>query len=65
MQKKKVKFNIKKHREKANISQTELARALGVSHSAVGKWDSGQSYPRADMLPRIATVLHCSVSDFF
>jgi transcriptional regulator with XRE-family HTH domain len=65
VQKKKIKLNIKKYREKANISQSELARALGVSHSAVGKWDSGQGFPRADMLPRIATVLHCDIADFF
>lgn len=65
MQKKPIKLNIKKYREKANLSQSELARALGVSHTAVSKWDLGVSYPRADMLPRIATVLHCNVADFF
>ncbi len=65
MQKKKMKLNIKERRKKANVSQSELARALGVSHSAVSKWDLGLSFPRADMLPRIATVLHCDVADFF
>ena len=52
-------------REKARMSQTDLAEILGISQVAVSKWELGQSMPRVSMLPRIAKVLRCKVADFF
>lgn len=65
MTKKKFKNNFKKLRLKAGFSQSELARVMGVSHTAVNKWDSGEVLPRTSKLPMLATVLRCKVSDFF
>ena len=52
-------------REKARLSQADIAEILGVSQMAVSKWELGQSAPRVSMLPRIAKVLRCKVGDFF
>lgn len=54
--------NIKKAREKAGLTQQELADKLGVGQSAVAMWESQKSLPRTDKLPVLAKVLKCSVS---
>lgn len=54
--------NIKKAREKAGLTQQELADKLGVGQSAVAMWESKKALPRTDKLPVLAKVLKCSVS---
>lgn len=44
-------------RKQKNISQEELANAIGVSRQAVSKWESGQSNPELDNI--------VSLSDYF
>lgn len=46
-------------REKS-ISQTDLANAIGVSKSIVSLWLKGKSYPRIDVIQKIAD--HFNVS---
>ena len=55
--------NIKNIREKAGVTQIELAKALNIGQSAVAAWETGQALPRADKLIQIAEVLHCTVDD--
>lgn len=55
--------NLKALREKRHISQIELSKILGVSQGAVSQWENGQSMPRAEMLPKIAKVLGCTVDE--
>ena len=52
-------------RKKAGWSQEELAVKLEVTRQSVSKWESGRSYPDITILPQLAAVLNCSVSDFF
>ena len=40
-----------------NISQDELAAAVGVSRQIVSKWESGRVQPKADKLPLICKAL--------
>lgn len=54
--------NIKKAREKAGLTQQELADKVGVGQSAVAMWESQKALPRTDKLPVLAKVLKCSVS---
>lgn len=54
--------NIKKAREKAGLTQQELADKLGVGQSAVAMWESQKALPRTDKLPVLAKILKCSVS---
>ena len=57
--------NIRQYRERAEITQKEMADRLGVKQSAVSMWDTGAALPRADMLPKIAKLLGCTISDLF
>lgn len=57
--------NIKKAREKAGLTQQELADKLGVGQSAVAMWESQKALPRTDKLPVLAKVLKSSVSALF
>lgn len=47
-------------RNKNNVTQEQLAGALGVSAQAVSKWENG-SYPDGDLLPRIADYFGVSI----
>lgn len=57
--------SIKDYREKANLTQDQLAAAVNVGRTAVSMWESGDSMPRADKLPDLARVLGCTVDDLF
>jgi transcriptional regulator with XRE-family HTH domain len=50
-------------RRKPLMTQAEFARKMGLSQPSVSDWERGESLPPADQLPRIATVLECSVED--
>lgn len=52
-----------KFRKKAIMSQFELADKLGVSQQAVAKWENGSCLPRAELLPRLAEILGCTVDE--
>ncbi len=46
-----------------NLSQRELASAVGVSDISVSKWENGKSYPTGENLQRLAEVLNCRPAD--
>lgn len=50
----KLALRIKKLRDEKNISQTELARIIGVSVGAVGNWESGTRRPDFQSLSKLA-----------
>ncbi|HUH10252.1 MAG TPA: helix-turn-helix transcriptional regulator [Brevundimonas sp.] len=47
------------------LSQTALAVQLGVSFQQVQKYEKGANRVSASRLHQVATVLGCSVADFF
>lgn len=47
---------VRRVRRLARLSQRELARELGVSQSAVAKWETGRACPSVRMLVRILGV---------
>jgi transcriptional regulator with XRE-family HTH domain len=47
---------IKRARERAGLTQRQLAEAIGVDRKTVGNWESGASSPRSS-LARIESVL--------
>ena len=48
-------------RKEAGLTQEQLAEALGVSVSAVHKWESGKANPELEMLVEIAAFFETSV----
>ena len=60
-----MKNNIRVLREKAHLSQENLASELGVAQQSVAKWETGKAMPRADKLPELAKILACDVAELF
>ena len=56
---------LREERERARISQRELARRLGVSPSLISQVESGQSKPSVSTLYAIVTELGVSLDDVF
>lgn len=48
-------------RDKAEISQMELAHQLGVSRQAVSRWESGTATPSMDKLKALAKIYDVSL----
>ena len=57
--------NLQVLRRKNNLTQAEVAITLGVSASSVAKWETTNTFPRAELLPALADLLHCSIDDLF
>ena len=53
--------NISKLRKDAHLTQDDLATYLGVTKASVSKWETGQSYPDIELLPKIATHFNTTV----
>lgn len=49
--------NLKSIREKAGITQQELANKAGLSRNTIVNFEKGRRLPRVDDLKRIATAL--------
>ncbi len=54
--------NIKSLREERNLTQEQVAEALGVSFQAVSSWERDEYKPDTDKLIRLAELLDVSVS---
>ena len=52
---------VREQRQRMNLTQEALAKALSVERSTVTKWEIGESKPRADMLVKLANFFGCSV----
>ena len=48
---------IKELRNQQNISQVQIAKALGISRQAVSKWENDQSLPDTLMMIQLADLL--------
>jgi len=49
-------------REKANLSQQDLAKRLGVKNSTIKSWENDNSEPRANRLSMLAGMLNVSIT---
>lgn len=55
--------NILNLRKRLSLTQTELARLLGVSHQAVSKWEQGDCLPDIGVLLKLGQVSGTSVEE--
>lgn len=60
-----VKRNIKKFREACNYSQEYVAGMLGITQQAYSLIENGPTKIDAELLGRLAVILHVQVSDFY
>lgn len=54
---------IKELRIRANLTQVQLAEAVGVKQACVSIWESGRSFPRRSLWPKLAHALNCTVEE--
>ena len=56
---------IKEYRKENKLTQEEFGKLLGVSAQAISKWERKECYPDITFLPDIASLLCCSINEFF
>lgn len=57
--------NIKDHREAHGMSETEMAKRLGISQSAIAMYEGGRRIPRDEIKIRIAMLFGVPVETIF
>ena len=55
--------NISRARKEARLTQEDLATFLGVTKASVSKWETGQSYPDLELLPKIAAYFGLTIDE--
>lgn len=58
-------LKLRELRIKNGMSQNALAKKLGVSRTAVSKWENTGAYPRGKRINILATLLGCDPNIFF
>lgn len=58
-------FCIKKRREAAGLTVTQLADRVGVTSGAISQWESGLTLPTSAKLPTIAAALGCTIDELY
>lgn len=54
---------IAEYRKHKNMTQMELADALGISYQAVSNWERGNSMPDISKLSELVSVLGCTIDE--
>lgn len=55
--------NIRYFREKAGLTQGQLAKKMGVALDSVSRYENGKREPRASDLRHMAEIFACTVDD--
>ena len=58
-------LHIRDLRQRAGITQVELAAQTGVTQSTISGWESGDCFPEISKLPALMAALHCTVNEIF
>ena len=56
-------IKLKDYREKKGLSQTEVAKHLGLSRQAISNWESQKSYPDLDNIVLLSKLYEISVDE--
>lgn len=60
-----MKNKIREYREKAGLTQEQLASLLRVSQTTISFFESGKRFPDVTCALRMALILRCKVEDIF
>lgn len=60
-----LRHNIRILRKKSDLTQDALAEMIGVSNSAISKWELGTSLPDTSSLPSLAKALNTDLNSLF
>ena len=52
---------LKELRKEANLSQDELAKAVGLTHTAIGLWEQNKRTPNLDAVIKLAEYFSVSL----
>lgn len=52
-----------KIRSERGFSQSQVAELVGVDRSTVAKWETGQAYPRVEILIKLSEIFNCTVDE--
>ena len=56
-------MKLKEIREKKNMTQEDLANAVGVTQGAISQWENGFSKPGFDNIKKLAAALECTLDE--
>ena len=56
-------MKIKEFRQKKKLTQFELALKVGISQSAVAKWENGETIPATKQLIKLAEIFNCTIDE--
>lgn len=57
--------NIRSLRHKRQVSQEDLAAAMGVTMQAISKWETGKANPDLALLPKLAEYFQVTIDNLF
>lgn len=57
--------NLKLLREKAYLTQEQLAKYLHITHQTISKWENDISQPSINYCVPLSKILKCSLHDIF
>jgi len=57
--------NLKKFRNKSNISQQEVADTLGIDRKTYISWESGVSDIKSQYIPELAKLFNVEIGELF
>lgn len=55
--------HIKRNRENAKLSQTEVAARMGVTRQTISSWEINRTQPSIQDVERLAQIFECSIHD--
>lgn len=50
-------------RKKAGLTQADVAKELGITDSAVNQWEKKKTFPKTEVLPKLARLYSCTVDE--
>jgi len=55
--------NLKKIRNRREVSQMTVAKKLGVTRQAVSQWELNITYPDIENLVKLSQIFHCDINE--